>query len=258
MMSLKKQYIAYQTIVVKEILRIVRIWSQSLLPPAVTMALYFIIFGALIGAQLHQVEGFSYMQYIAPGLIMMPIITASYVNTVGSFYMAKFHRNIEEVLVSPMPNYIILLGYVSGAVIRALFIGGIVTIVALFFTHLHVHHLFFIITIVFLASILFALLGFANAIFAKSFDDISFVPNFILTPLTYLGGVFYSIKLLPTVWRHVSLFNPVVYIINVFRYGFLGISDVNITVALGVVLFFIVIFFVFDLYLLRKGVGIRE
>ena len=258
MMILKKQYIAYQAIVLNEIVRILRIWSQSLLPPAITMALYFIIFGALIGSQLHSIEGFSYVQYIAPGLIMMPIITASYVNTLRSFYMAKFHRNIEEVLVSPMPNYIILLGYVSGSVIRASFIGGIVTIVALFFTHVQMHHLFFAILIVFLASILFALIGFTNAIFAKSFDDISFVPNFILTPLTYLGGVFYSIKLLPTVWRHVSLFNPVVYIINVFRYGFLGISDVNIAIALGVILLFIVVFFMIDLYLLRRGVGVRE
>jgi len=257
-MNIKEQFVAYKTICLKEMIRILRIWTQSLMPPAVMMTLYFVVFGRLIGSQIRSIHGFSYIEYITPGLIMMPVITAAYLNTVSSFFMAKFQRSIEEMQISPMPNYIILLGFVSGGVFRAFLISIIVTIVALFFTHLHIQHIALTLLMILLTAILFALAGITNAIFATKFDDISFVPTFILTPLTYLGGVFYSIKLLPTFWYHVSLFNPILHIVNAFRFGILGITDVNIWFAFGMVGLFVVVLFALNLYLLRKGIGLRS
>jgi ABC-2 type transport system permease protein len=256
-MRIKENFIAYKTIVIKEMVRVLRIWTQTIVPPAITMTLYFIIFGKMIGSQLQPIDGLTYMQFIAPGLIMMPVISAAYINTAGTFFMAKFQKSIEEVLVSPTPNYIVILGFISGGIFRALLISVIVSIISLFFTHLRIHYYFITFAIIFLAATLFSLAGMLNAIFANKFDDISFVPNFVLTPLTYLGGVFYSIKLLPSFWQHVSLFNPILHIVDAFRFGILGICDVNVGFALGITAAFIVALFAINLILLNKGVGIR-
>ena len=247
-----------KTIVRKEVMRVLRIWVQTLVPPAITMTLYFIIFGNLIGRRIGTMDGFEYMQYIAPGLIMMSVITSSYGNVVSSFFGAKFGRYIEEMLVSPMSNATIVIGHVAGGVLRGVLIGLLVTIVALFFTQLDVQHPFITISIVLLSSTVFALAGFINAIFAKKFDDISIVPTFVLTPLTYLGGVFYSISLLPEFWQKVSLANPILYMVNAFRYGILGISDIKIGIAYGILLLFVVVLFTVCVLLLNRGVGIRE
>jgi len=257
-MRLTQQYIAFKTILIKEILRFMRIWLQTVVPAAVTMGLYFIIFGNLIGSQLADVAGFSYMDYIVPGIILMAIINNAYANVVSSFYMSKFAHFIEEMLVSPMPNYLILTGYLAGGVARGLVVGTVVTVVALFFTPLHVHNIGVLIAVVLLTAILFALGGFINAIYAKTFDDISIIPTFVLTPLTYLGGIFYSIDMLPEFWQKVSLVNPILYMINAMRYGMLGVSDIDIGLAFGIILLFVIGLFLFALYLLHKGVDIRN
>jgi len=257
-MDAKHILIAFQTIVVKEVRRFMRIWVQTLIPPAITMALYFVIFGNLIGSRIGEMGGYDYMAYIVPGLIMMSVITNSYSNVVSSFYSAKWQGQVEEILVSPTPLYIILLGYIVGGVSRGLAVGTIVTILSLFFTKLHIVHLGVMVMSVILTSILFSLGGFINAIFAKSFDDISIIPTFILTPLTYLGGVFYSIDLLPDFWRSVSLFNPIVYMVNAFRYGVLGVSDIDLLTAFSIISLFIVVLFGFSLYLLKHSTGLRS
>lgn len=250
--------IALQTILLKETLRFVRIWIQTLLPPAITTALYFIIFGKLIGGQLGPVDGFSYTQYIAPGLIMMAVITNAYSNVVSSFFSAKFQRHIEELLVSPLPNAIIVLGFVGGGVLRGLAVGAVVTAVSAFFTSLHWNHLWLTFAVMLLTATLFALGGLINGIFAKSFDDISLIPTFVLTPLTYLGGIFYSIKMLPPFWQDVSLLNPILYMINAFRYGLLGVSDIDMAVAFAIILLFVAVLFGYSLWLLKRGTGIRS
>jgi len=242
----------------KEINRFLRIWAQTLLPPVITMSLYFVIFGNLIGARIGEMGGFSYMAFIVPGLIMMSVITNSYSNVASSFFSAKFQRNIEELLVAPVPTYIIIWGYVGGAVIRGLMVGFLVTCISLFFVDLHIHNLPILILSVLMTSILFALGGLLNAIFARSFDDISIIPTFILTPLTYLGGVFYSISLLPPFWQGISHFNPVFYMINAFRFGFLGIADVSILWSFIVITGFIAALYTTVSILLKKGVGIRS
>ena len=257
-MNLQQQAVAYQTMVVKEVSRFTRIWIQTLLPPAISMTLYFVIFGNLIGPRIGEMGGFTYMQYIAPGIIMMSIINNAYSNVVSSFFGAKFQKHIEEMLVSPIPNYLILAGYITGGVTRGLLVGFIVSIVALFFTDLHVYSYTLMISVVLLTSILFSLGGMINGIFAKKFDDISIIPTFILTPLTYLGGIFYSIDLLPGIWQKVSLFNPILYMINAFRYGMLGVSDINVTYALGMIGVFVVAMSAFCLYLLNKGIGLKS
>src|SRR5690554_6165956 len=223
-----QHWIALSTIVTREIRRFLRIWPQTLLPPAITMTLYFIIFGNLIGTRIGEMDGFSYMEYIAPGIIMMAIINNAYANVASSFFSAKFQSHIEELLVSPVPNYIILTGFVAGGAARGLCVGLIVTIVSLFFTNLTVQHIGITLCMVLLSAILFALGGFINALYARSFDEISIIPTFVLTPLTYLGGVFYSISLLPDFWQSVSLLNPVLYMVNAFRYGLLGVSDIPV------------------------------
>jgi ABC-2 type transport system permease protein len=249
--------IGIQTLLRKEITRIVRIWSQTLLPPAITMTLYFVIFGNLIGSRIGQMGGFDYMSFIVPGLVMMAVITSSYGNMVSSFFGAKFAKHVEELLVSPMPNWGILAGYVSGSLFRGLAVGLIVTLVSLFFTEIKIHNVWIVLSTVILTSIVFSLGGFINAAFAKKFDDIAIIPTFILTPLTYLGGVFYSISLLPEFWQQVSLINPVLYMVNTFRYGFLGVSDINLGVAYAIIIAFVLILGFISWYILHKGIGLR-
>ena len=251
-------WVALKTIVTKEVIRVIRIWIQTIVPPAITMTLYFIIFGNLIGRRIGTMEGFDYMQYIAPGLIMMSVITNSYGNVVSSFFGAKFGGHIEEMLVSPMSNATIIIGHVAGGVIRGLLVGAVVTVIALGFTDLAIEHPLITLSMVLLTSTVFALAGFINAIFANKFDDISIVPTFILTPLTYLGGVFYSISLLPEFWQNVSLANPILYMVNAFRYGILGVSDISISLAYLIVGVFVVGLFTTCLLLLNRGIGIRE
>lgn len=257
-MSPSALWVAFWTIVVREVRRFMRIWPQTMLPPAVTMTLYFIIFGNLIGSRIGEMGGFNYMEFIVPGLIMMAVITNSYTNVVSSFFSMKFQRSIEELLVSPVPNWTILIGYVVGGMTRGILIGLIVTLLSLAFTTLAVHNIGIVVLTVLLTSMLFALGGFINAMFATKFDDISIVPTFILTPLTYLGGVFYSIDMLPSFWQGVSLANPILYMVNAFRYGILGVSDVNISVALAMIAAFIVLLFAICLTLLGRGKGIRH
>ncbi len=235
-----------------------RIWVQTLVPPAITMTLYFVIFGALVGSRIGEMGGFSYMEFIVPGLIMMSVITNSYSNVASSFFSAKFQRNVEELLVAPVPNYIIVLGYVGGGVARGILVGLIVSLLSLFFVDIKVHHLFILMSTVVLTATLFSLAGLINAVFAKTFDDISIIPTFVLTPLTYLGGVFYSLSLLPQFWQYVSKVNPIVYMVNAFRYGFLGVSDVNLVFAFSVIIGFILVFFSFAMYLINKGTGLRS
>jgi len=256
-MNLQQKYIAFKTLLIKEVLRFTRIWIQTILPPMITTALYFIIFGQLIGAQIGPMEGFRYIDYIVPGLILMAVITNSYANVVSSFYGSKFQRNIEELLVSPVPNYLILAGFIGGGLARGLSVGIAVTAVSLFFSHLHMHSILVTFSVIVLTAILFSLGGFINGVFAKSFDDISIVPTFVLTPLTYLGGIFYSINMLPPFWQKLSLINPILYMINAFRYGILGISDIGLVTSYAIILAAIALLTGVSLYLLERGYGIR-
>jgi ABC-2 type transport system permease protein len=256
-MNIRSHSIAFQTILIKETLRFLRIWIQTLLPPAITTALYFIIFGKLIGAQLGPVEGLTYTQYIAPGLIMMAVMTNAYSNVVSSFFSAKFQRHIEEMLISPLPNAVIVLGFVGGGVARGLAVGLAVIAVSLFFADLRWQHPPITLAVMVLTSTLFALGGLINGIFAKSFDDISIVPTFVLTPLIYLGGIFYSVKMLPPFWQDVSLANPILYMINAFRFGILGVSDIDVRLAFAIILLFVATLFGYSLWLLRRGTGVR-
>jgi ABC-2 type transport system permease protein len=252
------EWIGFKTIIIREFSRIIRIWGQTIVPPAVTATLYFIIFGSLIGRRVGQVGGYDYMQFIAPGLIMMTVIQNSYGNVVSSFFGAKFGKHVEELLVSPLPNWLIVLGYVMGGVLRGFLVGSVVTIVALFFTRLAVTHIIAIISAVLLTSFVFALGGFINALFAKNFDQISWFPTFVLTPLTYLGGVFYSVNMLPG-WAHLaSHANPILYMVSAFRYGFLGVSDVDLRVAYAIMFFAAVVMFSLAVGLLNRGTGIRD
>ena len=254
----ERRWVGFRTIVIREFSRIVRIWGQTLVPPAITATLYFVIFGSLIGRRIGEMGGVTYMQYIAPGLIMMSVITNSYGNVVSSFFGAKFGRHLEELLVSPLPNWLIVLGYISGGVVRGLLVGLLVTLIALFFTHLHVEHVPATLAAVLLTSVIFALLGFVNAVFAKNFDQISFVPTFILTPMTYLGGVFYSITMLPEWAQHLSKANPILYMVNAFRYGFLGLTDVNLGLAFALMVVAAAGLFGLCVWLMEKGTGTRE
>ena len=248
---------AFRTILTKEILRFSRIWIQTVLPPMVTTALYFVIFGQLIGSRLGEMDGHPYVDFIFPGLILMSVISNSYANVVSSFYNAKFQRHVEELLISPVANWVILAGYVAGGVARGLVVGTAVTLVAMAFTDVRVHSIPITFTVFLLTSVLFATAGFVNAVFANSFDDISVVPTFVLTPLTYLGGVFYSVHLLPEFWQRASLANPVLYMINAFRYGLLGVSDIRLGTALLLIAGFIAVLVAFALWLLRRGIGLK-
>jgi ABC-2 type transport system permease protein len=254
----QRRWVAFSTLLTREIRRFLRIWPQTLLPPAITMTLYFVIFGNLIGSRIGQMSGFNYIDYIAPGIIMMAVINNAYANVASSFFSAKFQNHIEELLIAPIPNYLILAGYVAGGAARGLLVGLIVTVVSLFFTALPVQHLFMTLSMVILSAIMFALGGFINAIYAKSFDEIAIIPTFILTPLTYLGGIFYSIDLLPEFWQQASLFNPILYMVNAFRYGFLGVSDIPVSFAFSIIILCIIGLTAFALHLLNKGTGIRH
>jgi ABC-2 type transport system permease protein len=254
----RTEWVGFTTMVIREFNRIVRIWGQTIVPPAVTATLYFVIFGSLIGKRVGLVGGYDYMQFIAPGLIMMTVITNSYANVVSSFFGAKFGKHLEELLVSPLPNWLILAGYVAGGVMRGLLVGSVVTIVALFFTKLAVQHVFAIISAVLLTSVVFSLGGFINALFAKNFDHISWFPTFVLQPLTYLGGVFYSVKMLPDWALIASHANPILYMVSTFRYGFLGTTDVDLTLAYGIMISAAVFMFLLAVTLLNRGTGIRD
>ena len=256
-MSNSPVWVGYKTIVRKEITRILRIWGQTIVPPAITMTLYFIIFGELIGRRIGEMGGFTYMQYIVPGLVIMSVITNSYGNMVSSFFGAKFGKHIEELLISPLPNWIILAGYVTGALTRGLMVGVVVMLVSLLFTRIEVQHPLVMFTVLLLTAIVFALAGMVNAIFAQNFDDIAIIPTFILAPLTYLGGVFYSIALLPEFWQKVSVVNPILYMVNGFRYGMLGVSDVSLVMSYSVILIAGAILFSLCLFLLNRGTGLR-
>jgi ABC-2 type transport system permease protein len=252
------RWVGYKTIVLREYGRIIRIWGQTLVPSAVTATLYFVIFGSLIGRRVGQMGGVDYMQYIAPGLIMMTVITNSYANVVSSFFGAKFGKHIEELLVSPLPNWVIVLGYLSGGVLRGMMVGAVVTVVSILFTHLSVHHILIILAAVLLTSIVFALGGFINAVFAKNFDQVNWVPSFVLTPLTYFGGVFYSVSLLPEWAQKLSYANPILYMVNAFRYGFFGHSDVAVGLAFAIMVLAAAVMFGAAVHMLNRGTGIRE
>lgn len=251
-------WIALKSIWRKEIIRFLRIWVQTLIPPVITMTLYFLIFGSFIGHRIGEMDGFSYMQFIVPGLIMMAVITNSYTNVCSSFFSAKIQRNIEEMLVAPVPTHIIIFGYVGGGVARGILVGILVTLVSLFFVNYQIHSYLIIIGVLFLTSTLFALAGLLNALFAKTFDDISIIPTFVLTPLIYLGGVFYSISVLPPIWRAISNLNPIVYMINGFRYGFLGYSDLSMWVLFAMLLLFVAFLYFLCWILIEKGKGLRH
>ena len=253
-----RNWIALGTIARREVSRILRIWSQTLVPPAITMTLYFLIFGGLIGSRVGDMGGFSYMQFIVPGLVMMSVIQNSYGNISSSFFGAKFGRHVEELLVSPMPNWVILWGYVAGAVLRGLLVGVMVLGIAMLFTTVRIPHPLVTLSSVVLGATIFSLAGFVNAVFAKKFDDIAIVPTFILTPLTYLGGVFYSVTLLPGWAQAATHANPIFYMVNAFRYGLLGVSDVPLWVAYALMLGFVAVLSALSLWLLRRGVGLRS
>jgi ABC-2 type transport system permease protein len=254
----RAEWVGFTTIIIREFSRIVRIWGQTIVPPVVTATLYFVIFGSLIGRRVGQVGGYDYMQFIAPGLIMMTVITNSYGNVVSSFFGAKFGKHLEELLVSPLPNWLILTGYVAGGMLRGFLVGAVVTVVAFFFTHFTLLHVFAVLSAVVLTSIVFALGGFINALFAKNFDQISWFPTFVLAPLTYLGGVFYSVKMLPAWAQVVSRANPILYMVSAFRYGFLGTSDVDLRLAYGIMIAAVGLMFGLALTLMNRGAGIRE
>ncbi|HEX7348741.1 MAG TPA: ABC transporter permease [Rhodanobacteraceae bacterium] len=254
----RANFVALGTITRREVHRMLRIWTQTLVPPAITMTLYFVIFGKVIGSRVGAMQGFTYMQYIVPGLVMMSIINNCYANITSSFFGSKFGHYVEELLASPMPSWVVLAGYVAGAVLRGLLVGVIVLGIALFFTSLHVAHPLVALTTVLLGAVIFSLAGFINAMFAKRFDDIAIVPTFVLAPLTYLGGVFYSVNMLGSPWRELSKANPILYMVNAFRFGVLGVSDVPVGIAYLVMLFFIVVLGAFAIWLLRRGVGLRS
>ena len=257
-MSAQPNLVALATIARREVVRILRIWTQTLIPPAITMTLYFLIFGGLIGSRVGRMGGMDYMQFIVPGLVMMSVIQNSYGNISSSFFGAKFGRHVEELLVSPMPNWVILTGYVAGAVLRGLMVGAIVLCIAMLFTRVHVPHPLVTVSAVLLGATIFSLAGFINAIYAKKFDDVAIVPTFILTPLTYLGGVFYSISLLPAWAQAATHANPIFYMVNAFRYGLLGQSDVPLVVAFALMLGFVAALSTLALWLLNRGVGLRS
>ena len=258
MSSFKRNLVAFNTIVSKEINRFMRIWIQTILPSAITTVLYFLIFGNLMGQRIGEMSGVAYIEYIVPGLIMMGVINNAYANVVSSFFGAKFQHSIEEMLVSPASNLAVLLGFVVGGALRGLLVGAVVTIIALLFTHITILHWGLMCVVILLTSLLFSTAGLVNAIYAKKFDDVSLVPTFILSPLTYLGGVFYSIDLLPGFWHSISLVNPILYMVNAFRYSLLGISDVSIYISMGLIIGFTVVLFATAWYLLEKGIGLRK
>lgn len=254
---MKQYWIAFTSILFKEVRRFMRIWPQTLLPPAITMVLYFVIFGNLIGSRIGPMDGFDYMQFIVPGLIMMSVITNSYGNVSSSFYSNKFQRSIEEVLVAPVPVWVIFSGFVLGGVARGLACGVIVTLLSLWFSNLSIEHPFITLSVLLLTAVVFSTAGLINGIYATKFDDVSIIPTFILTPLTYLGGVFYSVSLLPSFWETVSHLNPILYMVNTFRYGIIGVSDISLWFAYTMLVGFVVVLSAWAMRLLYTGHGMR-
>lgn len=256
--SMRARYwTGYMTVVRKEVRRFMRIWPQTLLPPAITTSLYFLIFGALIGERIGPMNGYPYMEFIVPGLILLAVITNAYTNVSTSFYSTKFQRHIEELLVSPLPDWLIVAGYVTGGAARGVAVALVVTCVALVFAQPDVQHPLLMAIVVVMTATLFALAGFLNALFARSFDDISIMPTFVLTPLTYLGGVFYSVELLPQPWQTLSYANPILYMVNAVRFAVLGVSDIPVESALALIVVFIVVFAWLSVHLMRRGFGIK-
>lgn len=256
--SVHYKWIAFSTLVRKEVRRFLRIWIQTLVPPVITISLYFVIFGNLIGRRIGEMSGYAYMDFIVPGLVLMAVINNAYANVVSSFFSQKYQRSIEELLVSPVPNYVILAGFVVGGAARGIMIGVVASVVAMFFSGFHMHNIFITLSVLILSSVVFALGGLINAIYANKFDDINVIPTFVLTPLIYLGGVFYSIELLPDFWQGVSHINPIFYMVDAFRYGILGISDINISYAIMMLLVFVVILYSYAITLLYRGTGLRN
>ncbi|WMY97528.1 MAG: ABC transporter permease [Arsenophonus sp.] len=255
---IKIYWTAMKTIWIKEIMRFIRIWIQTLFPPIMTISLYFIIFGNLIGTKIGDMEGVNYIEFIVPGLIMMSVITNSYANVCSSFFGAKFQKSIEELLIAPVPNHVIIIGFVGGGVARGILVGILVTMISIFFIPLNIHSWLAVIITILMTAILFSLAGLLNAIFAKTFDDISIIPTFILTPLTYLGGVFYSLTVLPDIWKTISKLNPIVYMISGLRYGFLGIKIVNFPITVVILTTFIIILYTMIWKLMEMGKGIKN
>lgn len=256
-MNSKQIWAAYMTIVRKEFFRLFRVWIQTLLPPVITTVLYFLVFGKFIGAQVASINGMSYMEFIIPGVIMMSVITQSFMHSAFGYYMSKFQRSIEEILVSPTPYWVMILGYVTGGVLRGLVTGTLLLFVSLFFTTMVIHNIFHVVAFALLTAIVFSLAGLVNAIFAKDFDSISLFPTFILMPLTYLAGTFYSLSMLPQVWRDLSLWNPLLYMINGFRYGLIGVTDVSVGIAYGILSLLAIALSCTVWYLFRSGRGVR-
>lgn len=254
----KLYFTALKSLAAKETNRYLRIWIQTLVPPVITTSLYFVIFGNLIGGRIGEIEGFSYMEFIVPGLIMMSVITSSYSNVASSFFSQKLQKNIEELLIAPVPTHVIIWGFVIGGLSRSILVGTLVTIISLFFVPLHVYSWFIVIVTLLMTAILFSLAGLLNGVFAKSYDDVSIVPTFVLQPLTYLGGVFYAISMLPPFWQAVSKINPIVYMVSGFRYGFLGQTDVPIAFSLSILVLFTIILYSVCWYLINKGRGLRS
>lgn len=254
----KLYFTALKSLASKETNRYMRIWIQTLVPPVITTSLYFIIFGKMIGGRIGDMDGFSYMEFIVPGLIMMSAITSSYANVSSSFFSQKFQKNIEEILVAPVPTHVIIWGFILGGMGRGILVGSLVTLVSLFFVPLQVHSWVMVIVTILMTTILFSLAGLLNGVFAKSYDDVSIVPTFVLQPLTYLGGVFYSISMLPPVWQAISKVNPIVYMISGFRYGFLGVLDVPLVMSMSILVGFIIVLYAVVYHLIDKGVGLRS
>lgn len=254
----KLYFTALKSLAAKETNRYLRIWIQTLVPPVITTSLYFVIFGNLIGGRIGEIEGFSYMEFIVPGLIMMSVITSSYSNVASSFFSQKLQKNIEELLIAPVPTHVIIWGFVIGGLGRSILVGTLVTIISLFFVPLHVYSWFIVIVTLLMTAILFSLAGLLNGVFAKSYDDVSIVPTFVLQPLTYLGGVFYAISMLPPFWQAVSKINPIVYMVSGFRYGFLGQTDVPIAFSLSILVLFTIVLYSVCWYLINKGRGLRS
>lgn len=245
---------SYITIVKKEFLRFARIWVQTIFPPIITTSLYLLIFGGLMGERIGDMDGIQYIQYIIPGVIIMSVITNSYANTVSSFFLAKFNHSIEELKVSPTSNTTIILGYITGGITRGFVVGLFVLFTASFFVDFSIDNVIISLCIMLLTAALFSLAGFINAIFAKDFDDISIIPTFVLMPMTYLGGMFYSINILPEFWQSVSLFNPIYYMVDGFRFGFYGVGTSDIFASIFVLIVMIIMLFFVALLLMKKGI----
>ncbi|MFZ2671798.1 MAG: ABC transporter permease [Enterococcus aquimarinus] len=251
-------FTALKSLAIKETNRYLRIWVQTLVPPVITTSMYFVIFGNLIGGRIGEMDGFSYMEFIVPGLIMMSVITSSYSNVASSFFSQKFQKNIEELLIAPVPTHVIIWGFVIGGLGRSILVGTLVTVISLFFVPLNVYSWGIVVATLLMTGILFSLAGLLNGVFAQSYDDVSIVPTFVLQPLTYLGGVFYAISMLPPFWQTVSKINPIVYMISGFRYGFLGITDVSIISSMAILIGFIVVLYTICWQLIERGRGLRS